>query len=325
MSLQKIKTQHKNRFGSAPANHPGHLFAANSTANSTATQGATMLEFAFALPVLVLVVFAIVDFSRYYAVTAVLNSAADEALNRARKIPNFDYDFRGAATTAKEYERFNEARNIILDTAERSPLETLLKAEGSGADAVLKNITSTDNGLTLPNGTPAPTVVRGAAVLRPGECAEIAGEGPICNGPQGTTTAPAELMDQHPIRVILRAEIRPYLPFIGTLAASGEAYGYREKVPTGPLAGPLDAEDIAELGPVASPTPIFPAGGEKEEEPPLVSCCGRDKFLLNLCLAQSIGAVCIFVDSPLGTNDCRCRAVTLPEAIQQGFVKGVGF
>lgn len=242
-----------------------------SPASSEARQrGATMLEFAFVLPILVLMFFAIVDFSRYYAICAVLRAGASDGLNRARKIPNFDIDWRNEADTSTDYQRFVQARNVILDETERTPFQTILSSQASPSDAVLRDITMTDNGLA---GGSTPTTIRSSAVLRPGECATISGHGVLCNGPTTSTMPPGQLMEKHPIRVVMFAEVRPFLPFIGTLLARGEAYGYREVIPQGPLAGPVGPADVGGTIPGGPLPPVLPGAGAPIPSPtPYLTC-----------------------------------------------------
>jgi hypothetical protein len=269
-----------------------------------------MMEFALVLPILVVLFFAIVDFSRYYAICAVLRAGASDAINRARKIPNFDLDIRGKLPTDRDYVRYDHARNIILDEAERTPFSTLLTSQTSPTDAVLKDITMTDNGLA--GGAPAPTTVRSSGVLRPGECADIAGHGTVCNDPTNSGLRPDQLMEKHPIRVIMVAEIRPFLPFIGTLVAKGEAFGYREPVPSGPLAGErVDPDDVVS-GPPAENPPVLPGAAAPLPSPSPVPCKQSYATLWARCPGQYPGKVCIFTNQPedgIPGDNCGIRAI----------------
>lgn len=257
--------------------------------------GATMLEFAFVLPVLVLMFFAIVDFSRYYAVCAVLRAGASDGLNRARKIPNFDLNWNNLPSSSLEYDRYVKSRRIILDETERTPFETILSAQASPSDAVLMDITTTDNGLS--GGSGAPTMVRSSAVLRPGDCVDVAGHGTICNGPTGSTLSPGQLMEKHPIRVIMFAEVRPFLPFIGTLLAKGEAYGYREVIPAAPLPGQaIVAGDVGDTLPGGPLPPVLPGAGVMPPPVAYALCLGP-------AVATAVNASRTLAGDPVCTPD----------------------
>ena len=61
------------------------------------------------------------------------DAGAEEGLNRARKIPNFDLDWRGLPPTDRNWLRFTQARDRILDISERNPLATLVTPSGSSS------------------------------------------------------------------------------------------------------------------------------------------------------------------------------------------------
>jgi len=232
--------------------------------------GVSLVEFVLAFPIVAMLIFGIVDFARYYAVSGVLRAGAEQAINRARKIPNFDVSYSGMDTSDNNYVRYTQARDVVLNEAESIPLASLLTSEANPSGATLKNITVTDNGLAASVPTP-PTVTRGAAVLRPGECADVNGHGQVCNGPVATGLPVNQLLQTYPIRVVLFAEIQPFLPFMGTMTARGEAYGQRENVPQGPVAGVVPPEEGFHGAPEAPLPPVLPAYGAKE--PPPVYLC----------------------------------------------------
>lgn len=235
-------------------------------------QGVSLVEFTLAFPIVALLIFGIVDFARYYAVTGVLRAGAEQAINRARKIPNFDIPLAGHTTSDKEYVRYAAARDIILNEAESTPLGSLLTKESTPSPAILRDITMTDNGLLVTPPATSPTVTRSAAVLRPGECADVSGHGQECNGPIGTSLSTDQLLESYPIRIVLVAEVQPFLPFLRPMVARGEAYGDREHVPRGPVAGVVDPSEAGTGTPETPELPVLPDAGSKEPPTNYVEC-----------------------------------------------------
>ena len=248
-------------------------------------RGVSLVEFVLAFPIVIMLVFGIVDFARYYAVTGVLRAGAEQGINRARKIPNFDMAYTGMDPSDAGYMRFTQARDVVLNEAESVPLSSFLSDEAHPTGATLKNITMTDNGL---NSIAAPpTVTRSAAVLRPGECADVSGHGQVCNGPVASGVPVSQLLQTYPIRVVLFAEIRPFLPFLGTMTARGEAYGQRENVPQGPVAGVVPQEEAFHGAPEAPLPPVLPAYGKKEPPPVFVTCVAEPRDAIDVSKISS--------------------------------------
>ena len=54
------------------------------------SKGVSMLEFALVMPFFILLVFGLIDISRYFAYQAILNKGAENGINLATKIPNLD-------------------------------------------------------------------------------------------------------------------------------------------------------------------------------------------------------------------------------------------
>jgi hypothetical protein len=214
---------------------------------STLTErGSTMMQFALVIPLLMMLVLAIVDISRLFAVEAMLNKGAEEGLNLAMKIPNLDVDLRGRAPDDWDYINFSEARRRVLQAATRVPLATVAADYSDPAAPVkLVGFRYEDTLLNL-GGSPPPQIERGAAFLRPGDRtydlslssykdyvkqearADIAGNPP----PQDTDT----LLRYYPIQVDVCANVDLFFPGFGTKTVCGRALGYREPgIPRGPL------------------------------------------------------------------------------------------
>jgi hypothetical protein len=211
-----------------------------------------MLEFALVLPLLMLLVVGLMDLGRFFAVRTLLDTGAARGLNEAQKVPNFDTDTRNLSPTSVEYRRFVIARDMAAKAAEALPLSTLLTDPSTPSDSELSKVTTTDNGLALGPGGSPPSVVSGAAVLRPGECADIDGFGRTCNrdwlnipdsDPGPALNVPlGTLLENHPVKVLLRAKLAPFLPFLGPIQIEGSAMGFREQLPPGSFKARIDPD-----------------------------------------------------------------------------------
>ena len=124
-------------------------------------EGATLLEFVFVLPILLILILAIMDFSRFMLIQALLTKGAENGLNTALKIPNLETDIRGLASSNIDYQMYREARRRVLFEATRLPLTTLLTAPGTDSSAVLLEYSVTDPNV---GGGPVP-VAKGALFL----------------------------------------------------------------------------------------------------------------------------------------------------------------
>ena len=85
--------------------------------------GASMVEMAILLIVVFSITLAIVDVARVLMLEAILNKGAEEGLNVATKISNFDYDIRDLSLNDSRYYDFYEARRRVLEAATKLPLE----------------------------------------------------------------------------------------------------------------------------------------------------------------------------------------------------------
>ena len=242
-------------------------------------RGATLLETTLLLVIVFSITLAIIDFARVLMLEAILNKAAEEGLNVATTISNFDYDIRDLSLTDSRYYDFYEARRRVLEAATKLPLETFFTDPNTPSDVQLVSFEHQDNELNKKNGgTPAaqiPVITRAAAVMRPSEVAyeedrdamnNVTGTTPIPNDAHrppsfgsypaaGSTDLPPQpmtaLLGRSPIEVELRAFMKPFCPALlcpwmarenGGKMIKGIAMGYRENsIPRGPLpASPAD-------------------------------------------------------------------------------------
>lgn len=215
-------------------------------------RGATMLESALLIGIVFIFTLSIVDIARFIMLEAILNKGAEEGLNVATKISNFDYDVRDLSVTDSRYYDFYEARRRVLEAATRLPLQTFFTRPGVPSDAELIEYEHTDREVNGAAAAP-PSIVRAAAVIRPGEYVTQTDDvsryltnvkKPALPGellPPRPWSMPSGLRNS-PIQVELRARIRPLCPqslcpwFAQVREIRGVALGWRENsIPRGPL------------------------------------------------------------------------------------------
>jgi hypothetical protein len=205
------------------------------------SRGVSLIQFVFVFPVLFVVVVGIIDFSRFLAVQAVLQKGAESGANYATKIPNLDINIDGLQATDDDYKIYDLVRKRVLKEAVRTPLSTLVGDIGAGNTSA-KLVPFQYDDAQIVSGTPAPTPFDwGAAVLRPGDRVKDANGNwvahntvpPDAGGHPPRT--PEESMKTEPIVVIMQADVKMFLPFLGTIRATGQATAYRETIPRGPV------------------------------------------------------------------------------------------
>lgn len=220
-----------------------------------AERGATMLEFALAFPLLLLIILTMMDIARVQAVKGALNLGAHEGLHVARTVPNLDIDAHGLLPSSYDYLRYFDAKRKVADAATDIPLKTMLSLPGSGAWAELLSFRHFGD-----------TANENAAVLRPYECARAAASDPLgCLASDSQCLRHEALRDDldcqptyipesfdayrsEPIVIKLRARVQPILPFVGDYFVEGSAYGFREEIPKA-------AVDLSAYG-VVTPTAV---------------------------------------------------------------------
>ncbi len=234
-------------------------------------RGVTMLETTLLISVVFSITLAIVDIARVLMLEAILNKAAEDGLNVATKISNFDYDIRDLSLNDSRYYDFYEARRQVLEAATKLPLETFFTDPNTPSDVQLVSFEHHDTELNANGGgTPlaqVPVIIRPAAVLRPAEFTYQQNRD-AANNVISTSIVPndhkppaagnvlppqpmTKILRDAPIEVELRAFVRPFCPQLlcpwmaredGGKMIRGVAIGYRENsIPRGPLpAAPAD-------------------------------------------------------------------------------------
>jgi hypothetical protein len=206
-------------------------------------RGVTMVEFALVLPLLMLLLIGIIDVSRYFAYQAILNKGAENGLNLALKVPNLDVDLALYQPTDLDYQRYQQARGLVIQSAVDVPMRTFFSDSSTDSIAKLVNYSYIDPG--------ASTSELDAGLIFPGQALATSDGATVAhktfpNPPTAQTKE--DLLKQHPIMVELRAEVRPLTPFMQPITLRARAMGYREEIPRGPLTGEFGLVD-----PVAGP------------------------------------------------------------------------
>ncbi len=189
-------------------------------------QGATLLEFAIVIPLLLFTVLALFDFVRYLTIQGILNSAANRAVSLASVIEDLDTDCRRLPPAQRVNcgTRRLDAIEKVLKVAQDLPLETMLGTDVSSdrayliseADpnrAAIEFIISEDKNLTakLQYGTDAPS----ARIIN-------------FDADEPNVQALSDILQNEPVEVRIRARVDTFFPFLGELNVEGHAAGFRE-------------------------------------------------------------------------------------------------
>ena len=192
-------------------------------------RGASLVEAAIALVVLLIFLIGIFDFGRLLVIKGSLTYGANRGINLAMKEYGVSLDPRdcdeitGPCNEDTEHERledFTAAKDIVIQEARRFPLQTFVSSDVSGASRLLNTV-----------------------LIRPGEdghplvpdCYDESRE-LLYNGYQ-------ELMKRCPLMVQLQAEVDTFLPFLPSIQLEGTAYGYREDALFGSRPAYVEDED----------------------------------------------------------------------------------
>jgi hypothetical protein len=228
--------------GSNVSHRKGH-----SGAGTTRERGICIVEFAIVFPVLFLVLMLIIDAGRVITTNAILTRGASDGLNNALKAPDLDLDIRNRKPSDDRYLLFWEARSRVITQATRFPLSSWVTDPDTPSSIQLLPFRETDYEIDASDGTPI--LVRGAAVLRPGDHVEYQDRAgswvPVDHetlpNPSRTVLpqSPSQLMRAHPVVVELRAKVKLLFPGAGETEVSSTAVGFREAIPQAGSIGPF--------------------------------------------------------------------------------------
>ena len=222
----------------------------------------TMIEFALVIPVLILFVLAFVDLVRVIAVQGILVHVAEQTLQVASTMPNFDVDIRTSDPNSPEYQRFMLARQRIFQDAAKLPLQTLLTDSGTPSAAQLIRFSYEDPAPSGGGPAPAPFSAD-VAILRPGEHVKVGDVTSTTYFDHETYPFPGtginepsleRLLKTQPIIIEIRARVSTFTPAIGTITTKGVAQGFRDPIPQGPMPDEVLASTTLTT-PWPSPTP----------------------------------------------------------------------
>ena len=243
--LQVISQAHHNQVKS---------FLAKANRNFRGDEhGATMLEAALALPVVVIVLVFLFYICWASATNAILNDAARRGADLATKIPNLDNDTRNLTTSDYDYEQYRRAVVFSIQEAVKGATASSWFYNPDVVELLEFEMPQTD--LTVASGKAVPKIKGKAAIILPGKTAQISDtkDGsvetlthpvipPSADG-KPLVQSPKQLMAEYPIRVILRARVR----FLGFLPMELTAQVDRQRqkdIPKSELPDPGDGEGV---------------------------------------------------------------------------------
>ena len=198
-------------------------------------KGATIIEFALVIGLLLLLVLGIIDFSRFISAKSIMRKATQTAARQAATIDAIDILPSNGSITPAEFSEYTNSLMAVEDNAYRLSNTLVERSEplGGSAEHRLRH---------LPYMTDGP-VSRDVdiAIIMPG--GTVARRDPA-GGANGFATHPTlDVCDQaciddydvilrdHPIVAEMRAEIDTFIPWLGndgTLDISVRSYAYRE-------------------------------------------------------------------------------------------------
>ena len=293
-------------------------------------RGASMLEFAITLPVFMFTIIGIMDFTQVLTVQSLLDEAANRALVRATTVPNFDVNPQATTTDPQSqfaFKRLMLSREMSSESGMHFIDQVrLVHPEGAtgnyGRMGELLQLAYTED--RQPGADV--TVTSGVIVLQPGDCATVVSTSQvICNRSSlGITESaprpigePADLMKNHPVRVVAVARVNGYLPFWNSRLLIGEAFGYRQPIPQGPFEAFRDPELSVAVGPPVEdlpppllsapilPVPIdvqcIPLGGFEDAVHQLLVRSVQATRPLVITNANASGVVCVNLNADLAT------------------------
>lgn len=240
------------------------------------TNGATMLECAMILPLLLVLIFIILELSRYWAVQGLINQGAQRGLNLAVKVVNLQFEYDNSSSEAwQNYQNFLKVRQTVIEEAESLPSAAFVKGHDSTGAARFVGF----EGYPVPNGS----ATVNAALLRPGECVDDQlgvrhchptlcppnePDSPSC--PASTRrrvggTSMETLLETYPVVIVMPVEFKSLvpLPMFRVFHPAGMAAGYREIARTGAYPPPEDG-DPQFVPPTATPTD--PDGDDDDDD-----------------------------------------------------------
>jgi len=265
-----------------------------------------MVEWAVAIPFLIIVLLAIFDFARYQTGEYIAQKGALDGLHLATRVDGLGFDVRDADPTSESFRRYLQGRKQAIEVASSLPLSSWFSTDADSTTRLHRVLLETGEAVR-------------AVVLRPGERYRLIrdnGEEEILEHPTlcapdppdpskcPETIDPAadyeDVLLNHPIAVAVYGVVEPILPLIPPLEVKGYALGYREQVRHG-----LYPDKPRRPGetPTTTTTTTVP-----ECTPPAVYCREGDvDSLRTRCTEHPDGSPtgCNFAQTPPSCCECR--------------------
>ncbi len=251
--------------------------------------GVTMLQFALTFPVLILIIFSMIDICRYYTIQTMLTSAVFKAANKATRVHDLDIKTKGLSSSSPDYGRYFLARDKVMHAAESAALVALVTDSAHPSDATLLKVRTNDEGVSG-----ATDVESHVAFLRPGDKTTFLND-------DGTTEDlfnkfvgrlspsdpvyddPAYAMEKAPLVVEMRAKVKFITPFFGSKVITARALNYRPRIPR-ELTAAEEAALAGTDGDLTVPPPVVPEA-QPSPTPDLCASVGKvysDEVRLNI-------------------------------------------
>ena len=239
--------------------------------------GGSLIEFAIAIPVLLLFIMVFIDLGRYWCTRLVLQHGVSWAAQLAAKKEGLDFDPRilDLVNDSDKLQELREAQAAILGEAVDLPLRTLVSPSDTAALIRFKSFSLPD----FSGGDSSAVAVGDAVVLRPGDSAvredgsilqyDFNASSSVCASIDGTGNCPGSgraplnllccitpgetldsLMKRYPVIISSEVAFQWLLPIPGTTIVV-KAASFRERTNEGAIDEPFQNPDVT-----ASPTPL---------------------------------------------------------------------
>lgn len=284
---------------------------------------ATLIEYSFVILLLLGLLGALIEISRYMAISGVLNQAAQRAVNLAARLTDLQYE---ASDAEADYKNFLRSRDMAIDQGLALALGTFLQPSvqgNSGAHLIPFKEIDTLNA--------EGNIVRGNVdliLLRPSEFVEDVNEqiyshSTVCpsnpldpclnSAPRRAANASmASLLEEqnHPLMALVRARVPSLLGF-GEYTIEGRAFAYRTEPRKGIYAKPPPTLPPPPIPPANSATPTWtpnPAHSPTATRtatatPTATIACRCNGSQYRFCRSQNKCPYC-----PNFANECVCTA-----------------
>lgn len=208
--------------------------------NIQKSQGEIVIEFIFVIPLLLIFLFFLLDYSHRLSILSIVDEAVYRAVQKASIIPDLDINPSGIDANSEKDKKLETAKSKAIKEGlnfleSTSLVDTSLKQKDSFQTASLFTLAYKERKTTRQAKNMEDTIL----ILLPGDCATvIETQQSICNeinvsnteDPTISETSPSSLMKRHPIKAVAVVKLTHLLPFWGTSEIVIESYAFREPV-----------------------------------------------------------------------------------------------